>query len=103
MIKVLLYSYMQMDKLSILTQLQCYRINRMYTLDKKDAELMLLELLKRTLKNQSDIDELMDLVKTNNSSIPMKGIRHKYDSMDKNTLTKKDQGDLDTLMHFYGP
>lgn len=94
---------MQMDKLSILIQLKYYRIDKMYTLDKKDAEIMLLSLLKRTLKNKSDIDELMDLAKTNNNSIPMKGIRHKYDRMEKNTLTVKDKDDLDTLMHFYGP
>ncbi|ORM90357.1 hypothetical protein HA50_26810 [Pantoea cypripedii] len=75
----------------------------MYMLGKKDAEIMLLELLKRTLKNQTDIDELMDLAKANDNSIPMKGIRHKYDSMEKDTLTEKDRDDLDTLMHFYGP
>ncbi|MDU4291696.1 hypothetical protein [Mixta calida] len=75
----------------------------MYILERKDAEIMLFELLKRTLKNQSDIDELMDLAKRNKHSIPMKGIRHKYDAMEKNILTAKDIDDLDTLMHFYGP
>ncbi len=75
----------------------------MYTLEKKDAEIMLLELLKRTLKKQSDIDELMDLARNNEHTIPMKGIRYKYDLMEKNILTPKDMDDLDTLMHFYGP
>lgn len=72
-------------------------------LERKDAEEMLLELLKRTLKKQSDIDELMDLARNNEHSIPMKGIRYRYDSMEKNTLTPKDKDDLDTLMYFYGP
>lgn len=75
----------------------------MYILEKKDAEKMLFELLKRTLKKQSDIDYLIDLVRKNEHSIPMKGIRHKYESMEKYMLTEKDRYDLDTLMHFYGP
>ena len=75
----------------------------MYILEKKDAEIMLFELLKRTLKKQSDIDELMDLVRSDEYSIPMKGIMKRYDSMEKNKLTPKDSDDLDTLMHFYGP
>ncbi|YCH31206.1 hypothetical protein M1D48_03860 [Erwinia sp. D4-22] len=75
----------------------------MYILERKDAEKMLFELLKRTLKNQSDVDELMNLARGNEHSIPMKGIRYKYDAMQKNILTTKDIDDLDTLMHFYGP
>lgn len=75
----------------------------MYIIEKKDAEKMFFELLKRTLKKQSDIDFLMDLARGNEHSIPMKGIRHKYDGMEKNMLTEKDLDDLDTLMHFYGP
>lgn len=75
----------------------------MYILDKKAAEIMLFELLNRTLKNQSDIDKLMDVAKNNEHGIPMKGIRHQYDSMEKKALTTKDWSDLDTLMHFYGP
>ncbi|ORM75839.1 hypothetical protein HA42_19890 [Pantoea deleyi] len=75
----------------------------MYILEKKDAEKMLFELLKRTLKKQSDIDYLIDLARKDEHSIPMKGIRHKYDSMEKYMLTEKDWDDLDTLMYFYGP
>ncbi|MGJ0126499.1 hypothetical protein [Pantoea sp. RHCKP32] len=75
----------------------------MYILEKKDAEKMLFELLKRTLKKQSDIDYLIDLARKDEHSIPMKGIRHKYDNMEKYMLTEKDWDDLDTLMYFYGP
>lgn len=75
----------------------------MKMLEREDAERILLNLLNRTLKKQSDIDQLMELAKKNEYTIPMKGIRHKYDSMEKNILTEKDWDDLDTLMHFYGP
>lgn len=64
---------------------------------------MLFELLERTLQKQSGINELMDLARNNEHTIPMKGIRCKYDSMEKNTLTPKDIDVLDTLMYFYGP
>lgn len=76
---------------------------KIHTLERKDAEKILYNLLKKTLKKQSDVDELMDLVKQNKHTIPMKEIMYKYDNMEKNTLSKKDQDDLDTLMHFYGP
>jgi len=71
--------------------------------ERKDAEMMLLNLLTRTLKNQADIALLMDLVKKNEYSIPMKGIRHEFDSMEKQPLTQDDWNDMDTLMHYSGP
>lgn len=43
---------------------------------------MLFELLERTLK-KSGINELMNLATKNEHTIPMKGIRYKYDSMEK--------------------
>lgn len=52
----------------------------MYTL--KNAEIMLFELLERTLK-KSGINELMNLATKNEHNIPMKEIRYKYDSMEK--------------------
>ena len=71
--------------------------------ERKEAEMMLLNLLNRTLKNQSDIDLLMDLATKNEYAIPMKGIRHKFDSMQKQPLTHDDWNDMDTLMHYFGP
>ncbi|MDX5630939.1 MULTISPECIES: hypothetical protein [unclassified Brenneria] len=64
---------------------------------------MLYNLLKRTLIREKDIDELIDIARNNEHSIPMKAIRHRYDSMEKKILTDKDIDELDTLMHFYGP
>lgn len=61
----------------------------MHILEKKDAEIMLFELLERTLKKQSDINKLMDLARNNEHTIPMKGIRYIYDSI-KNTLIPND-------------
>ncbi|MCW7550988.1 hypothetical protein OO184_24475 [Photorhabdus sp. APURE] len=72
-------------------------------LKREDAEVMLYQLLKRTVINDNDINELMDIAKNHDRSIPMKGIRHKYDHMEKRKLTKEDWDVLDTLMHFYGP
>lgn len=83
--------------------IETYRINQMYILEKKDAEKILFALLKRTLKRQSDIDYLIGLARSNEHSIPMKGIRHKYDSMEKYMLTGKDRDELEALMYFYGP
>lgn len=71
--------------------------------ERKEAEMMLLNLLNRTLKNQSDIDLLMDLATKNEYAIPMKGIRHQFDSMEKQPLTQDDWNDMDTLMHYFGP
>lgn len=71
--------------------------------ERKEAEMMLLNLLNRTLKNQSDIDLLMDLATKNEYAIPMKGIRHKFDSMEKQSLTQDDWNDMDTLMHYFCP
>ncbi|WP_411555696.1 hypothetical protein ACLIN0_11180 [Pantoea agglomerans] len=71
--------------------------------ERKEAEMKLLNLLNRTLKNQSDIDLLMDLATKNEYAIPMKGIRHKFDSMEKQPLTQDDWNDRDTLMHYFGP
>ncbi|MDJ0473276.1 hypothetical protein ACTUSZ_10480 [Pantoea eucalypti] len=71
--------------------------------ERKEAEMMLLNLLKRTLKNQDDIALLMDLATKNEYSIPMKGIRYKFDSMEKQPLTQDDWHDMDTLMHYFGP
>ncbi|MGC0796103.1 hypothetical protein WKG85_12450 [Pantoea agglomerans] len=71
--------------------------------ERKEAEMMLLNLLNRTLKNQSDIDLLMDLATKNEYAIPMKGIRHKFGSMEKQPLTQDDWNDMDTLMHYFGP
>jgi hypothetical protein len=71
--------------------------------ERKDAEMMLLNLLTRTLKNQADIALLMDEATKNEYSIPMKGIRHKFDSMEKQPLTQGDWNDMDTLMHYFGP
>lgn len=71
--------------------------------ERKEAEMMLLNLLNRTLKNQSDIDLLMDLATKNEYAIPMKGISHKFDSMEKQPLTQDDWNDMDTLMHYFGP
>lgn len=75
----------------------------MHILEKKDAEKMLFKLLKRTLKNQSDFNDLIDLARRNEHSIPMKAIRYRYDSMEKYPLTERERKELDTLMHFYGP
>lgn len=71
--------------------------------ERKDVEMMLLNLLTRTLKNKDDIALLMDLATKNEYSIPMKGIRHEFDSMEKQPLTQDDWNDMDTLMHYFGP
>lgn len=71
--------------------------------ERKDAEMMLLNLLTRTLKNQADIALLMDLATKNEYSISMKGIRDKFDSTEKQPLTQDDWNDMDTLMHYSGP
>ncbi|MQL46506.1 hypothetical protein GEA64_00185 [Photorhabdus khanii] len=70
---------------------------------RENAEEMLYLLLKRTLIHESDIDDLMDSARTHPYGIPMKGIRYRYDQMEKRELTKEDWRILDTLMHFYGP
>ncbi|AYA39748.1 hypothetical protein HZS38_03625 [Xenorhabdus nematophila] len=70
---------------------------------RKDAEEMLYHLLKRTLIHESDINDLMNSARNHEYGIPMKGIRARYDNMEKRELTKEDWDALDTLMHFYGP
>ncbi|PHM66241.1 hypothetical protein ACP179_15850 [Xenorhabdus stockiae] len=70
---------------------------------REDAEEMLHQLLKRTLIHESDINDLMNSARNHEYGIPMKGIRARYDNMEKRELTKKDWDVLDTLMHFYGP
>lgn len=75
----------------------------MYFLERKDAEKLLHNFLKNTLKNQTDIDKLMSLAINHDSGIPMKGIIYEYDKMEKNKPAKQDLDDLNTLMHFYGP
>jgi hypothetical protein len=52
---------------------------------------------------KDDIFLLMDLATKNEYSIPMKGIRYKFDSMEKQPLTQDDWHDMDTLMHYFGP
>ncbi|HHG8882814.1 TPA: hypothetical protein ACPY41_004339 [Enterobacter hormaechei subsp. hoffmannii] len=75
----------------------------MYFLERKDAEKMLFEFLKRTLIKESDIEELMSMATKHDSGPPMKGIMYKYDKMERNELTAQNLDDLSTLMHFYGP
>jgi len=55
------------------------------------------------VNSKADIALLMDLATKNEYSIPMKGIRHKFDSMEKQPLTQDDWNDMDTLMHYFGP
>lgn len=55
------------------------------------------------LNMKDDIFLLMDLATKNEYAIPMKGIRHKFDSMEKQPLTQDDWHDMDTLMHYFGP
>ncbi|AVV39269.1 hypothetical protein CIL06_14410 [Pantoea vagans] len=55
------------------------------------------------LNMKDDIFLLMDLATKNEYSIPMKGIRYKFDSMEKQPLTQDDWHDMDTLMHYFGP
>jgi len=43
----------------------------------------------------------MDLATKNKYSIPMKGIRHKLDSMEKKPLTQDGWNDIHTLMHYF--
>jgi hypothetical protein len=75
----------------------------MEILKREDAEEMLYQLLNNTLVHKNDIDELMDSAKNHPYGIPMKGIRYRYDQMEKKELTKEDWRILNTLMHFYGP
>ena len=46
----------------------------MYFLERKDAEKMLFEFLKRTLIKESDIEELMSMATKHDSGPPMKGM-----------------------------
>jgi len=55
------------------------------------------------LNMKGHISLLMDLATKNEYSIPMKGIRYKFDSMEKQPLTQDDWHDMDTLMHYFGP
>ena len=55
------------------------------------------------LNMKDDIFLLMDLATKNEYSIAMKGIRYKFDSMEKQPLTQDDWHDMDTLMHYFGP
>ena len=64
--------------------------------------MMLLNLLNSTWKHNVDIALLMHLAAKNDYSIPMKGIRHKFDSIEKQPLTQDDWNDMDTLMHYFG-
>ncbi len=64
---------------------------------------MLFELLERTLVNKNDVYFLKSKIKDNPHSLPMKGVIHYYDGMEKKEITKKDKDILDTLMYFLGP
>lgn len=75
----------------------------MKTITKAEANVMLFDLLERTLLNESDICFLKNKVKNNPHSLPMKGIIYYYDDMEKKEITTKDKDILDTLMYFFGP
>ncbi|MBS9433558.1 MULTISPECIES: hypothetical protein [Photorhabdus] len=72
-------------------------------LKREDAEIMLYQVLKRTLINENDLDVLMEIAKMADRPIPMKAILYKYSEMEKRELTKEDRDIFDTLIYFYGP
>ncbi|MDE1475966.1 hypothetical protein KKI90_04525 [Xenorhabdus bovienii] len=72
-------------------------------LKRENAEIMLYQVLKRTLINENDLNVLMEIAKMTDRSIPMKAILYKYSEMEKKELTKEDRDIFDTLIYFYGP
>lgn len=70
---------------------------------RKEAENILIRIMKNTLVNEEDFLYIENIIKNSIHPLPMKGISYCYDKMERRKMNKEDRNDFETLMYFWGP
>ncbi|AEN66824.1 hypothetical protein Entas_4118 [Enterobacter soli] len=70
--------------------------------NREQAEIVILELLKKYLSESSDIERIMKSVQENNYCIPMRYVHYEICHLSKKNLAEDDRKLISELMNIYG-